>query len=457
MTDAPGVEQGRVLLVDDEPAFQRLGGGFLRNLGHEVVVAGDADTAMSAFSAHHPDLVLLDLAMPPSMDPEQGLALIPRLSSVPVIVLTGHGDHALALRAAELGAWDFLTKPIDPDLLGFVVSRALRKTRLEDELRQLRAKTSDDAMGLLGQTSSIQSLRAMIRRVAPTRVNVLVLGPTGTGKELVARALHDGNGQRSAPFVAVHCGALSAELLESELFGHLKGSFTGAYRDQPGLVEVARGGTLFLDEVGEMPLPMQVKMLRFLQEGTYMPVGGRTTLRSEVRVVAATHRDLESMVHAGQFREDLYYRLKGVVLRTPSLAERRADVAALATRFAQQRAARLSAGALSWLVARDWPGNVRELKAVVESAAALLPKGQRDVDADLLSLAAGDAATNRLPSDSGASDERSGLLERAVTELERRLISEAMHAAGGNQSEAARRLGVSRVGLIKKLARLGLR
>jgi two-component system NtrC family response regulator len=202
---------------------------------------------------------------------------------------------------------------------------------------------------------------------------------------------------------------------------------------------------------------MQVKMLRFLQEGTYMPVGGRTTMRSEVRVVAATHRDLESMVQAGQFREDLYYRLKGVVLRTPSLAERRPDVAALATRFAQQRAARLSAGALSWLVARDWPGNVRELKAVVESAAALLPKGQRDVDADLLSLAAGDAATNPMPGDPGAVDERSGLLERAVVELERRLISEAMHSAGGNQSEAARRLGVSRVGLIKKLARLGLR
>ena len=447
---------GRVLLVDDEPAFQRLGGGFLRNLGHEVLTAGDADEALDAFAGERPDLVLLDLAMPPSMDPEQGLSLIPRFGGVPVVVLTGHAEHELALRAAEAGAWDFLAKPIDPDLLRFVVDRALRKRRLDEELSQLRRQQGEESMGLVGRSPVVQTLRAMVRRVAPTRVNVLVLGPTGTGKELVARALHEHGPQASAPFVPVHCGALSAELLESELFGHMKGSFTGAYRDQPGLVEVARGGTLFLDEVGEMPAAMQVKLLRFLQEGTYMPVGGRVTKTSEVRVVAATHRDLEAMVRAGEFREDLYYRLKGVVLRTPGLDERRNDVPVLAASFARQRGAGISASAMAWLAAREWPGNVRELKAVVEAAAALLLPGHQDIDAEALSLAAGETLAPVAPG-GGETDERGGLLDQALTELERRLISEAMQATEGNQSEAARRLGISRAGLIKKLARLKLR
>ncbi len=457
---------GRVLLVDDEPAFQRLGGAFLRNLGHEVITAGDGDQASAQFAAERPDLVLLDLAMPPSMDPEQGLALIPSFKGAPVVVLTGHAQHDLALRAAELGAWDFLPKPIDPDLLRFVVMRALRKHRLDQELIRLRQDQGEASMGLVGQTPVMQNLRAMVRRVAPTRVNVLVLGPTGTGKELVARALHEHSAQAAAPFVPVHCGALSAELLESELFGHVKGSFTGAYRDQPGLVEVARGGTLFLDEVGEMPPAMQVKLLRFLQEGSFMPVGGRSTRSSEVRVVAATHRDLEAMVRTGEFREDLYYRLKGVVLRTPGLSERRPDVAVLSTRFARQRGVGLSPSGLGWLVARDWPGNVRELKAVVDAAAALLLPGQQEIDAEALGLAAGETPANggafgaagaAGAGAAGAAEDAGGLLDQALTELERRLISEAMAASGGNQSEAARRLGVSRVGLIKKLNRLGLK
>jgi two-component system NtrC family response regulator len=293
-----------------------------------------------------------------------------------------------------------------------------------------------------------------------------VLGPTGTGKELVARALHGCSPQAGGPFVVINCGALSAELLESELFGHVKGSFTGAWRDQPGLVEAAHRGTLFLDEVGEMPLPMQVKLLRFLQEGSYLPVGSRTQKPAQVRVVAATHRDLEAMVQDGSFREDLFYRLKGVVLRTPALAERRADVALLAARFLRRSApkARLAPDAMAWLAARDWPGNVRELRAVVESAGALILPGSDVVDADLLRLASGEAPLE--PLTSSASDAGGagsvvppvgGMLDSAVAELEQRMIRDAMAAAGGNQSEAARRLGISRVGLIKKLTRLGWR
>lgn len=445
----------RILLVDDEPAFQRLGAAFLENLGHRVSVAGDGDSALALFARERPAILLLDLAMPPHMDPERGLELIPRFAPQPVIVLTGHGEHELALRAAALGAWDFLTKPIDPDLLGFVVARALRKASLEAELQRLRQVDAADDLGLVGQSPVMQQLRSMLRRVAATRVSLLVLGPTGTGKELVARAVHNLSERAQGPFVAVHCGALSAELLESELFGHLKGSFTGAYRDQPGLVEVADGGTLFLDEVGEMPLAMQVKLLRFLQEGSFVPVGGRATKRAEVRVLAATHRDLDAMVRDGSFREDLFYRLKGVVLRTPSLQERKSDVPLLAARFVQRIApqARLSSPALGWLTSRSWPGNVRELKALVEAAAALLPPDQREIDAELLQLAAGEPGAAPLL----VSEPAGGALDAALNELERRMLEDAMRVAGGNQSEAARQLGISRVGLIKKLTRFGLR
>ena len=455
MNESP--ETGRVLLVDDEPAFQRLGASFLRDLGHTVTVAGDGEQALASFERQRPELVLLDLAMPPHMDPEIGLEMIPRFPAVPVVVLTGHGEHELALRATELGAWDFLTKPIDPDMLRFVVSRALRKARLDAELAALRSATATDDLGLVGQSPSMGQLRAMVRRVAQTAVSVLVLGPTGTGKELVARALHGCSTRSAGPFVAIHCGALSAELLESELFGHMKGSFTGAYRDQPGLVEAAHGGTLFLDEVGEMPAGMQVKLLRFLQEGTFVPVGGRVQMKAEARVVAATHRDLEAMVRDGSFREDLFYRLKGVVLRTPALSERPADVPLLASRFLRRVAPRtgFSAGALAWLAARDWPGNVRELKAIVESAGAQILPDQHEVDADLLRLASGDTSDAAGPA--GHVDPSAGPLDAALSELELRLVRDAMAAAGGNQSEAARRLGVSRVGLIKKLTRLGLR
>jgi len=443
----------RVLLVDDEAAFQRLGAAWLRGLGHEVAVAGDGDAAVARFGGFAPDVVLLDLVMPPRFDPAAGLELIPRFAPVPVVVMTGHADHTLALRAAELGAWDFLAKPVEPEMLGFVVARAARKARLDRELRHLRQGAATEDLGMTGRAPALERLRAMVRRLGPSGVPVVVLGPTGTGKELVARALHACSARAGGPFVAVHCGALAADLLESELFGHLKGSFTGAHRDQPGLVETAHRGTLFLDEVGEMPPSLQVKLLRFLQEGTFLPVGGRVPKRAEARVVAATHRDLESMVAAGSFREDLFYRLRGVVLRTPPLCERREDVPLLATRFLRRAAphAGLSPDALGWLAGRDWPGNVRELRATVEAAAALAEPGAAVVDAALLRFAAGeeDEAAS-LPSAAGS-------LDAAIAELETRMLRDALAASNGNQSEAARRLGVSRVGLGKKLARLGLR
>jgi len=447
--------RGHILLVDDEPAFQRLGSAWLKGLGHQVTVAGDAASALARFHESRPDIVLLDLAMPPALTPEAGLGVIPAFSAVPVIVITAHADHELALRATEAGAWDFIAKPVDPDMLRFVVARAVQKAKLDQELAQLRADPAADDFGLIGQSEIMQRLRDMIRRIGPTDLSVVILGPTGTGKELVARALHRSGPRRSKPFVPIHCGAVPNELLESELFGHLKGSFTGAHRDQSGLVESARGGTLFLDEVGEMPPQMQVKLLRFLQEGTYLPVGAREARSADVRVIAATHRDLGRMVEDGSFREDLFYRLKGLVLRTSSLAERREDIPSLASVFLKRalpkRRARFSPEALIWLAQQPWPGNVRELQSCIVCAAALAqPRASGDivVDQGLLSF---DAAR--------AGAQKQGMrrtLDVEIAELETRMITDALQASANNRSEAARVLGISRVGLTKKIQRLGL-
>ena len=266
---------GRILIVDDEEAFRRLCGRWLESAGHQVSAASDPAAALALFARGGLDLVLLDLVMPPSHTPEAGLELIARFRPLPVIVLTGHAQHELALRAIDAGAWDFLGKPVDPDLLRFVIARALDRSTLLRELTELRERAGVDDFGLIGRSSAIAGLRDLIRRIGPSDLSVIIIGPSGTGKELVARGLHAASKRKGAPFVAVHCGAIPAELLESELFGHLKGSFTGADRDRPGLVQAAHGGVLFLDEIGEMPGPMQVKLLRFMQDGTFLPVGRR--------------------------------------------------------------------------------------------------------------------------------------------------------------------------------------
>jgi two-component system NtrC family response regulator len=442
-----------ILIVDDEPAFARVAGAFLTREGYHVVTAKDAASAREIFAQARPDLVLLDLVMPPERTPEAGLSLLPDFSSAVVVVLTAHSEHELALRAVALGAWDFLAKPVEPELLRFCVERALAKAALEREIARLRAEKASSDDGLIGNGPSMAHVKDMVRRIGPAELPVIILGPTGSGKELVAHALHRASARRG-PFVSIHCGAIPAELIESELFGHLKGAFTGAHADRPGLVATARGGTLFLDEIGETPLPCQVKLLRFLQEGSFTPVGGREARRADVRIVSATHRDLEAMIASGAFREDLYYRLRGVIIRTPALDERREDLGLLAAHFlgqaAKKRKLRFSQDALAWLVAQSWPGNVRELKATIECAAALADPRSSTLSADDLTFARGGGV---LP----ASDVVTETLPEAQEKLERRMIGAALAATEHNHSAAARRLGVSRVGLLKMMARLGLR
>jgi len=306
-------------------------------------------------------------------------------------------------------------------------------------------------MGILGNTPVINELRGMIRRIAPTDIPVMISGASGTGKELVARALHAHSGRSAKPFVAVHCGAIPAELFESELFGHLKGSFTGADRDRQGLIAAADGGTLFLDELGEMPLLMQVKLLRFLQQGSILAIGARAEHKVDVRIVTATNRDLAQMVEEKAFRDDLYYRVKGIQLRLPPLTERHEDIPVLAQALAarQKPAKRLSTGALGWLAGRTWPGNVRELQHAVQTAGALT--GERlEITQDELAMACGEVAPAQVL-------DADAPLERQLAALEKRLIVAALNNNQHNHTHAALQLGVSRVGLLKKMRRHGLR
>lgn len=451
-----------ILLVDDEPAFQRLCGNWLTGLGYAVKMAATAEAVLQLTAQNSFDLVLLDLALPPSFTPDEGLALLPGLAGTPVVVMTGHAERELALRAISLGAWDFLPKPLDPDILKVVVERALTKSRLEREVAEWRARAlpDDNTMGMIGISNDLAQLRSLVRRIAPTDVPVMVTGPSGSGKELVARALHAHGKRAGKPIVAVHCGAIPAELFESELFGHCKGSFTGADRDRSGLIAAADGGTLFLDEIGEMPLVMQVKLLRFLQSGSFFPIGARTEQRVDVRIVAATNRDLLAMIEEKTFRDDLYYRLKGIELRTSALAERGEDVPLIALALAAKATPpkRLAAQALEWVTSHNWPGNVRQLQHCVQTAAALAGD-LVDISVEDLALACGEESPlgGAGGGAAGAATEEAGLLEAQVAALEKRLIVAALAESGHNHTHAARQLGISRVGLLGKMRRFGLR
>jgi two-component system response regulator AtoC len=452
--------QHKILLVDDEPAFRELASRWLANQDYHVKTAGSLEDARHALASFDADLVLLDLSMPPHFDPQITLDSMADFDGRPVIIITGHADRDLALKAVALGAWDFIAKPIDPDMLAVVVRRAITKTTLERELNQLKQSTKqpEGAAAYIGHSASTQKVRALVERIAPTDVRVLVTGPSGTGKEVISKTLHDLSHRAAKPFVSVHCGAIPADLLESELFGYVKGAFTGAEKDKVGLLSLADGGTLFLDEIGEMPLAMQVKLLRVLQEGTFFSVGGREQKHIDIRVISATNANLLEKVHEGSFREDLYYRIKGVNIETQSLAERLEDVPVLLQAFLsrlqsqQAKNLQLSSEAVQWFRDQTWPGNVRELKNALESVASICPQGQitmEDIQLLYPNVQRTNQTVNRFPDTEETLDEQ-------VKALEIRLIHYALEKSQGNRTQAAKQLGISRQGLIKKIERYGL-
>ena len=452
----------RILVVDDEEAIRLALCDLLRADGHAVREAGSGDEALAALDGAPADLVLADLRMP-GMDGMQLLeAVRARLPDALVVLITAQGDERTAVQALKLGAYDYLPKPFDNEEIRATIRHAHEVLSLREENRRLRRDLAGEFRGMVGDSQAMREVAETIRRAGPTDATVLVTGESGTGKELAARAIHAESRRKGGPFVALNSSALPGELIESELFGHVKGAFTGADRDRTGVFEAANAGTLFLDEVGDLSPSAQAKLLRVIEEGRVTPVGTTASRPIDVRLVAATNRPLEELAAAGAFRPDLLYRLQVVTLRLPPLRERRADIPALAVHFIAELAARhdrpvrsLSAAARRALVAYDWPGNVRELRNVLERAVVLADGDEMDVSALPARVSSGstavgpvDAALEGLPYTEAR--------ERAVEAFERSFLAAALERCGGNVSATARALGLHRQSLQKILRRLDI-
>ncbi|QZD95136.1 PEP-CTERM-box response regulator transcription factor [Qipengyuania gelatinilytica] len=413
---------------------------------YEVIIAGNRDQALAAVRSEEPAVVTLDLGLPPNPDgTTEGFAVLDAIMQIKpdtkVVVASGHGARESALQAIERGAYDFYQKPVDIEKLGLIVERAFKLSRIESENRRLSEKVGEDQTVLgtmITAAPEMAKVARTIERVAPTNVSVMLLGASGTGKELLAKGVHEASDRRNGAFIAINCAAIPENLLESELFGHEKGAFTGAVKTTEGKIEMADGGTLFLDEVGDIPLPLQVKLLRFLQERVIERIGGRKPISVDTRIVCATHQDLEGMIGEGKFREDLFYRLAEVVVKIPTLAERPGDSVLLAkhflARFAKEMNPQVKGFAPDGLAAIDawhWPGNVRELENRVKRA-VIMADGKL-VGAEDLDL--GD----------GSEEEEMALnLKQAREAADRRMIRQAMARSQGNISMTAKLLGISR-------------
>ncbi|KPP89373.1 PEP-CTERM-box response regulator transcription factor [Erythrobacter sp. HL-111] len=411
-----------------------------------VVIAGDRDSAIAALRSEAPAVVTLDLGLPPDPDgTSEGFAVLDAIMALKpdtkVIVASGHGARESALQAIDRGAYDFYQKPVDIDQLGLIVRRAFALHLIEQENRRLLARSGEEktVLGrLITAAPEMVKVARTIERVARTSVSVMLLGASGTGKELLAKGLHDASDRAGGPFVAINCAAIPENLLESELFGHERGAFTGAVKTTEGKIESAHGGTLFLDEVGDIPLPLQVKLLRFLQERTIERIGGRKAIAVDTRIVCATHQNLEAMITEGTFREDLFYRLAEIVVRIPGLAERHGDAVLLAKTFLKRFAREMNPAvtgfapdALAAIDAHEWPGNVRELENRVKRA-VIMADGKL-VSADDLDFA-GDAQE----------DAEVLNLKAAREQSDRRVIRHALARSEGNISNTAKLLGISR-------------
>jgi two-component system NtrC family response regulator len=441
----------KLLVIEDDPGLQtQLKWCFE---GYEVLIAGDRTAALSELEKHRPPVITLDLGLPPDSDgTSEGFQtledILTRSPNTKVIVVTGNNDRQNALRAVGVGAYDFFYKPIDPDLLGFIVNRAYRLHELEDENQRLHFTGGESPLeGVITGSPEMLKVCRTVEKVAPSDATVLVLGESGTGKELIARSVHSLGGRSDGRFVAINCAAIPENLLESELFGYEKGAFTGAAKQTPGKIEMAHGGTLFLDEVGDMPMALQAKMLRFLQERVIERVGGRQEIPVDVRVICATHKDLPQLAREGEFREDLYYRISEIAIRIPALREREGDALLLARvfleKYSQQMGKqqhRFSKDALAAIEAYPWPGNVRELENRVKRSVIMAEHKQ--ISASDLELGG-----------AGTDDTRTFNLREIREQAERQAIVRAMSHVGGKISQASELLGVSRptmYDLIKK-------
>ena len=451
----------RILIVDDDAAFRGSLCEMLEDLGHAVVQAGTADAGIHRLRTEAVDAAIVDLRMPGG----DGLSFLRKAADtaqVPCIMLTAYASGSNTIEAMRLGAFDHLTKPVARAALVQALDEALQSRQAastgQDAALQHAAEEGDadgafnDAPELVSSSEAMREVFKRIGLAAGSDATVLVLGETGTGKELVARALHANSARAAGPFVAVNCAAIPADLMESELFGHVKGAFTGATSDRVGRFREAEGGTLFLDEIGDMPLTTQAKILRALQEREITPVGGTRVVKVNVRIVAATHRDLPAAVAQGRFREDLWYRLQVLPLVLPPLRERLGDIVLLAEHFLRRLGSgsplRLSAAAQKCLLAHPWPGNVRELRNAMERAAILCHGAV--IEPEHLGLRAEAAAA------AGLDIAWDGPLAAAVAQVEREMIRRALAETAGNRAEAARRLGLSRQQLYRKLAEHGL-
>ncbi len=450
----------QVLIVEDEAGIRLALSGLLRREGYEVAQASDGREAELLLRAGPYDLVLTDLALGNGPSGLDVLRCVRETApECPVVMITAHGNEKVAVEAMRLGAEDYVPKPFDNDEIRLVVRRALERTQLARENRLLRERIERDygLGGIVGGGPAMKRVFETLRKVAPTDLTVFIRGESGTGKELVAQALHELSPRRERPFVAVNCAAIARELVESELFGHERGAFTGADARRVGRFEAANGGTLFLDEIGDMAPATQAKVLRVLQERRFERLGSTTSIEVDVRIVAATHRNLEAEIAAGRFREDLYYRLRVVEIALPPLRERREDLPALTQRLLAQLAERYGRGpksltpaAAAALARHSWPGNVRELRNALERAAVLCEGDV--VDAGDLQLDAGEPAMLDDPSLPFSEAKR-----RATEEFERAYLLRALRAHGGNISRTAESIGMVRQSLQQKMRELGLR
>ena len=442
-----------LLLVDDDPAILRMLRWSFES--YQVHTASNRTEALRQVAETRPPVVTLDLGLPPMPDDAvEGLATLEQiLSTAPdtkVIVVTGNEDRANAVKAIGLGAYDFYQKPIDAEILSLIVDRAFKVWELEAENRRLKQTGDETFFGITTASEPMQRVCRSIEKVAPTDASVLLLGESGTGKELLARAIHNLSDRKNAPFVAINCGAIPEALLESELFGHEKGAFTGAIRQVKGKIELAQRGTLFLDEIGDMPMSLQVKLLRFLQERVIERIGGRDQIAVDVRIICATNRNLHERIADGQFREDLFYRISEISIDIPPLRARGDDSVVLACHFVEKygrsdnkRKLKLSAEALAALREYHWPGNVRELENRVKRAVILAESsliGAADLDLQPTEVA------NTIPT-----------LREAREKAERSILLDALNNAEGNLSVAAKMLGVSRPTIYSLLKQLNVK